>query len=242
MKNKSFFYQQYEKINWENQEKTKINSFVNNYIINNIILKHKSSTIKIFDIGFGIGFFMKMLYKNLWKSYKNITLAGCEPSDKNYDYLMNKKPLMVKKNVELKFYKNTFQNVKVDEKFDFITAIYVFPHFSQEDLKDIAKKIYSMLEETGKFILVVADEEYLKEKLKTKKDLFIENNTIEMDSKEYKEVLHYSDIPKIGKIIDYNREEQYYLDLFNKNKLKLVQKKDLDDNGFICTIFVFEKD
>ena len=146
MKNKNFFYQQYEKIKWENQEKTKINSFVNNFIINNIILKHKSSTIKVFDIGFGIGFFMKMLYHKLSKSYKNITLSGCEPSDKNYDYFVKKKPLIVRKNVELKTYKDTFQNMQTNEKFDFITAIYVFPHFSHEDLENIAKKIYSMFD------------------------------------------------------------------------------------------------
>lgn len=241
MKNKSFFYQQYEKINWENQEKTKINSFVNNYIINNIILKHKSPTIKIFDIGFGIGFFLKMLNRSLGKSYKNITLAGCEPSNKNYNFL-KKKPLAVKNKIRLNLIKDTFQNVKVKDKYDFITAIYVFPHFSPDDLGEITKKIYSMLDEKGRFVLVVADEEYLKEKLKTMKDLFIENNTINMDGQKYKEVLHYSDIPEIGKIIDYNREEKYYLDLFKKNKLKLVQKKDLDDNGFICTIFIFEKD
>ena len=57
MKNKEFFYQQYDKINWENQEKTKINSFVNNFIIKEIILKKKGQDISIFDIGFGIGFF-----------------------------------------------------------------------------------------------------------------------------------------------------------------------------------------
>ena len=62
-----------------------------------------------------------------------------------------------------------------------------------------------------------------------------------MGGKKYKEILHYSDIPEIGKIIDYNREEQYYLDLFKRNNLKLVEKKALDDNGFVCTIFVFEK-
>ena len=61
MKNKDFFYLQYNKIDWKNQEKTKINSFINNYIIRNIILKHKGSDISVFDIGFGIGFFFKML-------------------------------------------------------------------------------------------------------------------------------------------------------------------------------------
>ncbi|MDP2925586.1 MAG: class I SAM-dependent methyltransferase [Nanoarchaeota archaeon] len=241
MKNKNFFYQQYEKIKWENQEKTKINSLVNNFIIKEIISKHKHSTIRIFDIGFGIGFFIKMLSNNLAKSFKEVTLAGCEPSDKNYNFFINKKPLIVKKNVELKTYNNTFQDVQTDEKFDFVTAIYVFPHFSSEDLEKVAEKIYSMLNREGKFILVVANEKYLAEKLKDKRDLFIENNIIKLDGKEYKEVLHYSDIPQIGKLIDYNREEQYYLDLFKKKGLKLTLKKDLDDNGFICTVFVFEK-
>ena len=53
MKNKNFFYLQYDKINWPNQEKTKINSFVNNFIIQEIILKKKGDEIKIFDIGLG---------------------------------------------------------------------------------------------------------------------------------------------------------------------------------------------
>jgi len=43
MKNKEFFYQQYDKIRWENQEKTKINSFIYDFIIQNIILKKKTS-------------------------------------------------------------------------------------------------------------------------------------------------------------------------------------------------------
>ena len=79
------------------------------------------------------------------------------------------------------------------------------------------------------------------EKLKSKKDLFIERNTLEFDNKKYKEVLHYSEIPQIGTIIDYNREEKFYLDLFKKHGFDLDSKKDLDDNGFICTIFVFSK-
>ena len=74
MKNKEFFYLQYDKINWENQEKTKINSLVNNFIIKEIISKNKGKTIRIFDIGFGIGFFIKMLYSKLTKSYKNIVI------------------------------------------------------------------------------------------------------------------------------------------------------------------------
>lgn len=240
MKNKDFFYLQYDKINWENQEKTKINLFVNRFIIQDIILKHKNKSIKIFDIGFGIGFFIKMLYRSLTGRYKDITLAGCEPSEKNYNHFIKKQP-KVRKGVKLKIYKNLFQNMKIDEKFDFITSIYVFTHFSFDDLVKIVKKIHSMLVKKGKFILVVADEKYLEEKLRSKKDLFIESNGVEFDGKRYKEILHYSDIPKIGKLIDYNREEAFYVDLFKKNDFKLVKKKKLNDAGFICTIFVFEK-
>ena len=73
------------------------------------------------------------------------------------------------------------------------------------------------------------------------KDLFIEENIVEYNNKKYEELLHYSDIPEIGKIIDYNREEKFYIDLFKNNGFKLVSKKDLDDKGFICTVFVFQK-
>ena len=98
-----------------------------------------------------------------------------------------------------------------------------------------------MLDEKGKFILVVANEKFLEEKLKSKKDLFIEKNIINFNGKKYKEFLHYSEIPEIGKVIDYNREELFYLDLFKKHNFELIQKRDLNDNGFICTIFVFGK-
>jgi len=239
MKNKEFFYLQYNKINWQNQEKTKINSFINNFIIQNIILKKKSDEIKIFDIGFGIGFFLQMLQKNLSKSFKNITLEGCEPSYKNYKYFKSK-PFNLKK-IKLRIFNKTFLQTNTDTKFDFLTAIYVFPHFTSDELDDVAKKINSMLNNEGKFILVVANEKYLEEKLKSKKDLFIEKNTLKFAGKKYKEILHYSEIPQIGTIIDYNREEKLYLDLFKKNGFDLELKKDLDDNGFICTIFVFSK-
>ena len=241
MKNKKFFYLQYDKINWENQEKTKINSFVNDYIIDKIILKKKGEKIKVFDIGFGIGFFMRMLYPKLTKHYKDIILEGCDPSDKNYKYFIKNKPLIIKKDTKSKIYNQTFQEVQTKEKFDFITAIYVFPHFSSDDFKKIAKKINHLLEKKGQFILVVANEKYLEKKLKTKKDLFIEENLVNFNGREYKEVLHYSDIPQIGKVIDYNRKEKFYIDLFELTKFKLINKKELNDNGFFCTIFVFEK-
>src|SRR3989338_8967864 len=86
MKNKDFFYLQYNKIDWKNQEKTKINSFINDYIIRNVISNHRGDSISIFDIGFGIGFFFKMLLPALEGKYKNILIEGCEPSRVNYDY------------------------------------------------------------------------------------------------------------------------------------------------------------
>ncbi len=98
-----------------------------------------------------------------------------------------------------------------------------------------------MLTKKGKFILIVANEKYLDRKLKTERDLSIESGDVSFKGKKYKEVLHYSDIPKIGKVIDYNRESSFYIDLFQKNKFVLKQKKDINDASFICTLFVFEK-
>jgi len=170
-------------------------------------------------------------------SFKEITLEGCEPSSKNYEYFKSKEFNLNK--IKLKTFNKTFLETNTDTKFDFITSIYVFPHFTANELEETAKKISSMLNSEGKFILVVANEKYLKEKLNSKRDLFIEKNTIEFRGKEYEEVLHYSEIPQIGTIIDYNREEKFYIDLFKKCGFKLELKKDLDDKGFICTIFVF---
>lgn len=241
MKNKKFFYLQYNKIDWKNQEKTKINSFVNDYIIRNIFSNHKGDSISIFDIGFGIGFFFKMLLPSLEGKYKNILIEGCEPSRINYDYYFKKEPKDLPPSVTINTYKETLQNTKTDKKFDFVTAIYVFPHFLSEDLESVVKKIHSMLKDSGKFILVLAEEKYIENKLKTEQDLFIEKGNITYNGKQFKEWLHYSDIPKIGKLVDYNREEIFYLDLFKNNKFNLTHKENLNDNGFICTLFVFEK-
>ena len=78
-----------------------------------------------------------------------------------------------------------------------------------------------MLKDGGKFVLVLAEEKYIENKLKTEQDLFIEKRNITYGGKQFKEWLHYSDIPKIGKLVDYNREEAYYLDLFKNNNFKL---------------------
>lgn len=242
MKNRDFFYLQYNKINWKNQGKTKINFFIYDYIFRNIIIRKKGEGIAIFDIGFGIGFFLKMLYRNLWKHYQNIIIEGCEPSKVNYKHFLKKNLKGGDEHgIVFNTYNKSFLRVYTGVKFDFITAIYVFPHFIFNDVKRVVRKIYSMLNEGGRFILIVANEKYLKDKLKNEQDLFIESQNISFDGEKYREVLHYSDIPKIGKIIDYNREESFYSDLFRKNGFALRQKENINDAGFLCTLFIFEK-
>jgi len=231
MKNRKFFYQQYDKIDWENQDKIKLNYKVYDYIINNIITKYNS--LSLFDMGFGVGYLFYVLQKRL--SNKNIYLSGCEPSIKNFNYFKSKDY----KNI--KVYNKDFINLKINEKFNIITSIYVFPHFLSRDLIKIVKNIYRMLNCKGIFVLVVANGEYLSNKLKIQKDLFIEENRIKYNNKKYKELLYYSYIPTIGKIIDYYRYERYYINLFKNNKFKLINNKKINDSGFICDVLVFEK-
>jgi SAM-dependent methyltransferase len=242
MKNKDFFYQQYNKISWKNQDKTKINSLINNHIIDSVILKHKKPTLQIFDIGFGIGFFFKMLNGKFGDNYTSIKLEGCEPAITNSAYFKNKKgSIRWNKNISIKTYNTTFLETNPDGRFDFITAIYVFPSFVFDELDQVVKKAYSLLNDGGKFIIVVAEENYLKNKLEQETDLFIERNRITYDGKEYEEILHYTDIPEIGKVIDYNRSESFYNALFIKNNFRLTGKEKLNDSGFISTMFIFEK-
>ncbi len=167
----------------------------------------------------------------------NIRIAGCEPSRKSYDYFARSN--IDKSNIAI--HQNTFQSLKVDETFDFVTAVYVFPHFVEADLSSVARKISEMLNAGGKFVMVVSNEEYLRNKLETKKDLFIEKNTIEFKGREYNEYLHYVEIPEMGTVIDYDREEDYYKDLLEDNGLKLVKKDKMHSDEYICTIFTFEK-
>jgi SAM-dependent methyltransferase len=206
---------------------------VNKFIIDEIISK-KSIPFKIFDIGSGIGFFIRMLKE---KYADSIYIEGCEPSKKSYDYFV--KNNINKNNITI--YPSTFQDFMTDEKFDFITAIYVFPHFIEADLRQVVQKIFGMLNKNGKLVIVVSNEEYLRNKLKTKRDLFIEKNVIEFKGKEYKEYLHYVEIPEMGTVIDYDREEDYYKDLLEDNGLILVKKDTIHSDEYICTIFTFEK-
>ena len=234
MKNRDFFYQQYDKINWANQDKTNLNIAVYKFVIDEIVSKSKRP-FTLFEIGSGIGFFIKMLKERFGNE---ITIEGCEPSQKSYDHFA--------KNDEGKesatIYRNTFQELDISKTFDFITAVYVFPHFIEADLGAIARKIVAMLNPNGKLVIVVSNEEYLRKKLETKKDLFIEQNAIEFKGKKYKEYLHYVEIPDMGTVIDYDREEDYYKDILEDAGLKLIEKKNITSDEYVCTIFSFEKD
>lgn len=236
-KNPDFFFLQYNKINWKNQEKTKINSFINEYIIKNVISKHGGESISVFDIGFGIGFFIQMLASALKGKYQEITIEGCEPSRVNFEHLEQQGV----EGVNLAVYPTGFLETQTNTQFDFMTAIYVFPHFLFEDLEKVVQKIHVMLKSGGRFVLVLANEKYLQGKLDSERDLFIESGEVTHNGKTYKEVLHYTDIPEIGKVIDYNREEAFYFDLFSSNGFTVESKEDLDDNGFVCSLFVFHK-
>jgi 2-polyprenyl-3-methyl-5-hydroxy-6-metoxy-1,4-benzoquinol methylase len=130
MKNKDFFFMQYNKINGKIKIKQKLILQLP-HIIKEIILKKKGPELKLFDMGFGIGFFMKMLLAEAKEKYSKLLIEGCEPSEKNFNALKNK---------EFKISQKPFQEFQTDQKFDFITSIYVFPHFTSEDLEKSLQK------------------------------------------------------------------------------------------------------
>ncbi len=238
-RDKKFFYEQYEQLNWKNQEETKINSQVNDYISDEVIMRHENESISLFDIGFGVGFFITNLSEKLKTKYKYICIEGCEPAKVSYEHF-SKKDIS---GVELKISNQSFLDISSDKTFDFITAIYVFPHFTFDDLESVIKKINSMLNIRGKFIMVITSEKSYKEGLVKGKDLFnlVEDNKVIYQGKEYQEYLHKSLIPGIGDVYDFNRDEALYLEMFKNNGFSVNGQKELNDGYFLNKILVFEK-
>lgn len=228
--NRKFFYEQYDKIRWANQEKTKTNFEINKFIIRNIIEKKKKG-ISVFEIGFGIGTFIKMLLKAFGN--RGVTIEGCEPSKRSYRFFMRN----YKEKLKIKAYNSVFLKTETGRKFDFITAILVFPHFLPDDLEKTAGKIASMLEKGGKFIMAVSSESKTEEKIQ--RGLLVKRSIIILDGKKYRQVLHYSDINGIGRVMDYDREDKLYINLFKKYGLGLAMKTELDKGA--TTLFVFQK-
>lgn len=242
MHSKEFLYLQYNELNWAHQAQTDLNGFINEFITDEIISVRQAAELKVFDIGFGIGAFIRMLIEKT-SGHSALVIEGCEPSEKNYSYFANT-PLPLREGVSLKTYPEPFLLIETGQKFDFITAIYVFPHIAQDELAATAKKIHSMLEPGGRFVMVVANEHYLKERLTNEREAYtlLEKTEIDIKGRSYTEFMHYTDIPGIGRILDYSRGENLYLDLFQDNGLSLFLKKDLEDSGYVCSVYVFQKD
>lgn len=228
MKNADFFYRQYDKIEWENQKETGLNKGIYHHIIKEIFDKTSSDHLRIYDIGFGVGLFFTMIQDEL-EGY-DLELAGCEPSEKNFNAFTND-------NVEVQ--NKAFQDISPQQTYDFVTANYVMPEFIPEDLDNVVRNVKEMLDSDGEFIMTTANEEYLKNKLDDREDLVIETDTIEFDNESYEEKLYYAQIPEIGTVIDYFREERFYNDLFTKHGFELVEKEVIEDSGFVCTLFRF---
>lgn len=232
-------YLQYDALNWQQQVKTGINSTLHDFILRNIISRHKGDEIKVFDMGFGIGRFPELLQKTLPGAYKKVILEGCEPSVKNYEYFRSR--ISEKRLSGLRIFNNTLLETDTSTKFHFLTAVYVFTHISSDELEAVVQKISDMLDPGGQFILVMVNEDFLEENMDVQTFRLIERSEFELDGKKYWQVLHYTDIPQIGTIIDHSRQEQLYLDLFKKNGLDLSISTDLIDHGYPCRILGFLK-
>jgi cyclopropane fatty-acyl-phospholipid synthase-like methyltransferase len=219
-----------------------MNGFINDFIIDEIISVRQAKELKVFDIGFGIGAFIRMLIEKT-NEHTDLIIEGCEPSEKNYSYFKDTSATLPEGTI-LKTHLATFLETESENKFDFITAIYVFPHIAQDELAATVKKIYSMLMSGGRFVMVVVNEHYLKEKMEADEEVFTLLDKYEVDygGRKYKEYLYHTYLPGIGRILDYSREEEFYKDFFEGNGLSLVQKNDLEDSGYICSAYVFQKD
>ncbi|MFA5211397.1 MAG: methyltransferase domain-containing protein [Patescibacteria group bacterium] len=241
MKDGNFFYEQYNKLNWIKQKNNKINYSVMDFIIDNIFLKDKIENIKIFDIGFGTGNFFEKIENKINNFSKKNIIAGCEPAIKNYKFVKNK--ITKFKNIKLKISNKSFLETSFKNKFNYIAAIYVFPHFVVKDFSKIIKKIKIMLEKKGKFILVISKDLDLKnnEIVNDKKYNFINQEDFVFKGKKYKQFLHTTKIKNVGNIAGYRRSEQFYIDLFLKNDFSLIEKKYIKNNEFNSAVLVFSR-
>jgi 2-polyprenyl-3-methyl-5-hydroxy-6-metoxy-1,4-benzoquinol methylase len=226
-------------INWPNQENTSINIMLNEFIIKQVICKKRGRALSLYDIGFGIGVLFRMLETGLPKRFKTIHFEGCEPSQKNYSHFAARP--FKRESIHIETDEKPFLETTAKRKFDFVTAIYVFPHFGSDELDEVAVKTWSMLKKSGRFIMAVTNEQYLEEKLANHPEQLIEARAFVHGGIAYKEILHYSDIPKIGLIVDCNREERFYPELFARHGFKLDSRTVLNDMGFVCSLFVFSK-
>lgn len=221
------------------QEETKINSTINRFIIQHILNGKKGDEVRVFDMGFGTGLLLEMLHDALTPVYKAITLEGCEPATNHFKHFESRN--IQSGLAKTRIFNHTFLETRTDTKFDYLVSVYVFPHIDTDELAAAANRIHSMLLEDGKFILVVANENQLLAKLQSHPELVIEKRTAMRNGNTYQEHVHYSEIPQIGTIIDINREERYYVELFRELGMEVLFQSTLDDQGFLCSFLVFSK-
>ncbi len=242
MKNNDFLFSQYEEeVDWFKQEEANINAGINKYIIDEIVARKKSDSINLFDMGFGIGFFIEMFYERARDIYNNINIEGCEPSEKSFSEFKKEK-IKLKDDHCLNLQNSFFLDLKEEGgRFDVLTSVYVFNCLKFGELEENFNKISSMLKRKGLFFLVVSSDNCFLERVKKDQDLIIKEREIEFQGNKYREITHYTDLEGLGRIVDCNRETDLYIDMAKKKGLFLIEKQEVFDNNLISSVLIFEK-
>jgi len=194
---------QYDKIEWGSKEGKP--SPIRNFFIE-ILRKelggHQYNSV--LDIGSGIGH-MFDLYKKL--GFKRI--VGVEPSQRNID-------ISKSLHSDIQVVKASFQDFKSDEKFNVATAIMVVLHLPE--LNSVIQKVYSLLEESGLFLIIDADVDY-----ETKPKW---GWSIEIEKQQDGNYLVSSE-RKYGKITSIVRPVEHFIKAAKKDSFKIVKQEPL---------------
>lgn len=115
----------------------------NNYYKKNI-LKHipQDKSLKIIDVGCGLGHMLYFLRENKYEGIEGIDIV-----DENIKLCIDAGFKCKKENL--------FNFFKSDKKFDIIIANNLLEHFSYEEIEKILNLFYSKLSENGKIIIIV---------------------------------------------------------------------------------------
>lgn len=232
-------YEQYNAIEWKNQITTRLNEPVNMFIIEKYLTISDKDELRIFDIGFGVGFLFTMVTEKLSSVYNKIYLDGCEPASKSFQYFTEHTPRY--ENVEFGVVNSPFLTFDTNNAYDVITAVFVLPHIDIHDLVLVASKISTMLNAEGKCIIVIANELQWKQRVHQHEYELLDLEEVELFGRKYKQVLNKTSLPQIGVVTDYNRDEKLYIDMFENQGLILKARTDLEDQGFISTVLVFQR-
>ncbi len=120
--------------------RTNEKSVIKKFIINNIKLNKKMNFL---DIGAGDGFLASIISKKV-KS----TLV-VEPNQNFYELLLKQK--------KFKVLNKMWENVHLNESFDFVLVAYVVTSFSRIKRKQLIKKMYNMLNPGGNILILSVD-------------------------------------------------------------------------------------